>query len=438
MSIVFQLKQIEVKKNINVIFPIYDFSAFFNSIDVENYLTISNINDFTDKIKNIDFTQYNDSQLESFEDLVDLLPNQSAGITARKIDFYINTILDFLHYNSNLILVNCSNASDSVNTDRIKQASLENKASFIIFDPLRKTISASAITVFKELEIPIVFNSRMLESGNYDIIELKYISLNTTDISKNFTDFYSRSELGSDSNFDYLSFSVIGIKRIKRYYLLEDSTEASYTNSPYTIVPLAIDAAGSLLRSYSLFPWYSPAGFERGKVLNQIFSKLDVEEITLTEGIIPQTPSNTDGSVATTDLGIAYSRKLNTILKVPDANNKSFYYLLSDLNGITNSTNINKTSISYTNLLSYIKKNVKSLMFTYMFEQNDEDLRDAVQTQIEIFLESIKATSGIDQYNVVCDESNNSEEDQKNRKLNVDVYFKPSQSIDYVELSFTT
>jgi len=437
MSIVFQLKQIETKKNINVIFPIYDFKTFLDSIGVENSLLITNINDFTDKVKNIDFTQYSNNDLESFEDLVNLLSDQVNGVIARKIDFYINTILDFLHYNSNLILVNCSDASDSVNTDRIKQAALQNKASFIIFDPLRKTISSSSITMFKELELPIIFNSKILESANFDFLESKYISFNTTDISKTFDEFYSRSELGSDNDFDYLTFSVIGVKRVKRYYLLEDSDDGSYANSPYTMIPLSIDAAGSLLRSYSLYPWYSPAGFERGKILNQTFSKLDVEEITLTESIIPQTPSNTDGSISTTELGIAYSRKLNTFLKVPDANNKSFYYLLSDLSGIT-SSNTNKTSISYTNLLSYIKKNVKTIVYGYMFEQNDEELREAVQTQIEIFLESVRTTSGIDQYNVVCNESNNSEEDQRNRKLNLDVFFKPSQSIDYVELSFTT
>ena len=73
-----------------------------------------------------------------------------------------------------------------------------------------------------------------------------------------------------------------------------------------------------------------------------------------------------------------------------------------------------------------------------MFEQNDEELRDSVKTQIEIFMENIRSSSGIDSYNVVCDSSNNTEEDVINRKLNVDIYFKPSQSIDYVELSFTT
>jgi len=50
----------------------------------------------------------------------------------------------------------------------------------------------------------------------------------------------------------------------------------------------------------------------------------------------------------------------------------------------------------------------------------------------------IKTNQGIDEYRVVCDESNNSESDIQNRKLTVDVYIKPAQSINYVELSFTT
>jgi hypothetical protein len=53
-------------------------------------------------------------------------------------------------------------------------------------------------------------------------------------------------------------------------------------------------------------------------------------------------------------------------------------------------------------------------------------------------LQPIVANQGIDEYRIVCDGSNNSQTDVLNRKLNVDVYIKPSQSINFVELSFTT
>jgi len=114
------------------------------------------------------------------------------------------------------------------------------------------------------------------------------------------------------------------------------------------------------------------------------------------------------------------------------------YFLLSDFSGITQSAIPAKTSISYGNLISYVSNGVKTILNTGLFEINDAGLRNTIRFRVESFLQPILANQGIDEYRVVCDESNNSQTDILDRKLNVDVYIKPSQTINFVELSFTT
>jgi hypothetical protein len=73
-----------------------------------------------------------------------------------------------------------------------------------------------------------------------------------------------------------------------------------------------------------------------------------------------------------------------------------------------------------------------------LFDFNDEATRNLIKIRIEQYLQFTKANSGIDDFVVICDSSNNNETDYINRRVNVDVSIKPSQSINFVELSFTT
>jgi hypothetical protein len=107
MSVVFQLKTIEAKKDIDVALLIYDYNEFFSFLRItEKYKKITDINAFTDLVKNGDFSTFG---FANFEDLIlKLNIPVGEGLTSRKIDIYINFIIDALHYNYNLILVNMS------------------------------------------------------------------------------------------------------------------------------------------------------------------------------------------------------------------------------------------------------------------------------------------------------------------------------------------
>jgi hypothetical protein len=434
MALVFQLKAIDTEKDFDVIFPVFDYSVFFTALGItDEYVKINNVDEFTELVKNADLTQIN-SNYTSYTVFFENLASQSA---ARKFDFYINFILDCLHYNYNIILVNC-NSNETTNTNRINKTFNENNVKFFVYDPLKDALDGSVKNFFEEKRIPIIFNTKANITGSPVFPETRYINTNTTNIDFNFNQCSLRTHI-TGNDFTYLCFSIAGVKRLKRYYNLDDvDFDYEFAGSPYILIPLISDAAGALSRSYNQFPWVSPAGFIRGEILNQSFGSITLFfPYSISETIIPDTPEDLSGS-DTSELGIAYAARINTFLKVKGTASTDRYYLLSDFSGVTSNALPVKTSISYCGLLTYINTEVKKVLNRSLFELNDSFLRTSIKDQIESFLNYIRVNQGIDEFRIVCDDSNNSPENIQNRKLTVDIYIKPAQSINFVELSFTT
>lgn len=430
MALVFQLKTIDTEKDFDVIFPVFSYKPFFDALGITNdYVKIDNVDQFTQLVKDADLTEIHGTYTD-FDALFAVLGTES---TARKFDFYVNFILDCLHYNYNIILVNCNSATASINANRINKAFNENKVKFFIYDPLKDGLDSEIKSLFEEKRLVVAFNTKATISQSSIFPENNYININNTTSDFSFSNCTLRTEI-TGSNFTFLAFSIGGVKRIKRYYSLDDvDGDSEFADSPFVLIPLLSDGAGCLSRSYKQFPWSSPAGFVRGKMLNQPVGASQ----QATEQVIPDTPEDLSGDAAS-ELGIAYAARINTFLKTRGTEIAENYYLLSDFSGVLENTIPVKTSISYAGLLSYINTQVRSILNRSIYELNDQFLRGSVKQQVEVFLNYIRSNQGIDEYSVVCDESNNTTTDIQNRKLIVDVYIKPSQSINFIELSFTT
>lgn len=429
MALVFQLKTIDTEKDFDVIFPVFSYKPFFDALGITNdYVKIDNVDQFTQLVKDADLTQINGT----YTDFDALFAALGTAPAARKFDFYVNFILDCLHYNYNIILVNCNSAA-SINANKINKAFNENKVKFFIYDPLKDGLDSEIKSLFEEKRLVVAFNTKATISQSSIFPENNYINSNNTTSDFSFSNCTLRTEI-TGSNFTFLAFSIGGVKRIKRYYSLDDvDGDSEFAASPFILIPLLSDGAGCLSRSYKQFPWSSPAGFVRGKMLNQPVGASQ----QATEQVIPDTPEDLSGDAAS-ELGIAYAARINTFLKTRGTEIAENYYLLSDFSGVLENTIPVKTSISYAGLLSYINTQVRSILNRSIYELNDQFLRGSVKQQVEVFLNYIRSNQGIDEYSVVCDESNNTTTDIQNRKLIVDVYIKPSQSINFIELSFTT
>jgi hypothetical protein len=83
-------------------------------------------------------------------------------------------------------------------------------------------------------------------------------------------------------------------------------------------------------------------------------------------------------------------------------------------------------------LLIVIEPAIKGFLEDYLFELNDESVRLIIEGKLESYLETIKARKGITAYDVVCDDTNNSPEDIDANRLNVDIFVKPTRSIEAI------
>lgn len=427
-DLTFNFEVIESKKDIDIGILIYD-STYINFLRLQNekYYKIDSQTKLTDLIKNGDYTQISiDPPITTFEAFLNLVTT-TTGLypqvyqKARKVNFYNTFLLDCSHYNFNIILINCF--TDEISA--LKKAVNENKIKVFSYDPLHISITPNIKTFFKEKRIPIIFNC--LSELNKSLEGL-YIESNRIPSSIALDEFNIRNF--NDEDFQILSYSIAGLKKKHPFY----RTNSTANNDKKLVpIPLISDAIGCFSRSLASIPWLPPAGYVRGKLLNQDFETIENPTASSAiEGIIPTTPSNLN------DLEAVYDKGINLPIEIFGTNNIKAFYISSDVSGYTGSTYPLKRSISYSNLIFDVISNIQYVLNSSLFEFNDEATRNFIKVRIEQYLQFVKSNSGVDDFVVVCDASNNNETDYINRRVNVDVSIKPSQSINFVELSFTT
>ena len=431
MAVRFNLKSVDTQKDIDIAVMIYDSSVFTYLGITDKVYKISEISELTSLITNGNYALLGAGA--DFETFVDLLNTSTAAANklARKLDFYNNFLLDLAHYNFNIVLINCSSSPEIYLAEAFSKYDIEA----IVFDPLSTTFSNNVKSFFEEKKVPICFNAVSETTnpggGTSGIYETAYIETGNINHTFTFDNMKKRTAITGNS-LNYITFTIGGTKRVKRFY--ESDINGTFFVS-FVVLPMLSDGVGALSRSLSTYPWFTPAGFERGKMLNQTFAT-DQNGVPL-EVIVPETPV-TFTSAANTQIQTSYTKRVNSFLKITDDTGNKTIYLLSDFSGEPSNDLPIKTSISYASLLNYINYESYAILSNALFEINDEFLRTNIKNKFESVLQQIKSNQGLDDYRVVCDASNNTNQDILNRKLNVEVYIKPSQSINFVELSFTT
>jgi len=181
-------------------------------------------------------------------------------------------------------------------------------------------------------------------------------------------------------------------------------------NNKFRYIPCNADVAGLMVRtSVFAFPWFSPAGQQRG-VLNNAIK-------------LAYNPSK-----AQRDL--LYPERVNSIVNQPGVG----VILFGD-----------KTALGYASAFDRI--NVRRLFLTVeqslersaqaqLFELNDEITRANFVNIVEPYLRDVQAKRGLYGFLVVCDESNNTPDIIDNNEFRADIYLKPAKSINYVTLTF--
>ena len=92
--------------------------------------------------------------------------------------------------------------------------------------------------------------------------------------------------------------------------------------------------------------------------------------------------------------------------------------------------------INVRRLFIYVENAISSAAKDQLFEFNDEITRTNFVNTVEPFLRDVQAKRGIQDYLVVCDETNNTAAVIDNNEFIADIYIKPARSINFIGLTF--
>jgi len=181
-------------------------------------------------------------------------------------------------------------------------------------------------------------------------------------------------------------------------------------SNTFRYVPLNGDIAGLCARNdIDNFPWFSPAGTARGSILNAV--KLTYNP-----------------SQAQRDL--LYSSRINPVIVSPGGG----ITLFGDKTGIEKSSAFDRINVR--RLFIYLEDAISSAARDQLFEFNDEITRTNFVNIVEPFLRDVQAKRGIQDYVVICDQTNNTAAIIDNNEFVAEIFIKPARSINFIGLTF--
>lgn len=176
-------------------------------------------------------------------------------------------------------------------------------------------------------------------------------------------------------------------------------------------VPLSGDLAGLCANTDAVAdPWFSPAGQNRGFIKNSV--KL----------------SYNAGSKSEKDS--LYVAGINPVVSQIGSGT----YLMGDKTFVTKE--VMTSRINVRRLMLYVEKRIEAMMQFVLFEQNDAFTRQRSVATVEPMLLEIQGRQGIAEFRVVCDETNNTKAIVDANRFVMDVFLRPTASINFIELRF--
>jgi len=180
--------------------------------------------------------------------------------------------------------------------------------------------------------------------------------------------------------------------------------------STFRYIPLNGDIAGTCARNdINNFPWFSPAGTARGAILNAVK--------------LAYNPSQAQRDKL-------YTNRINPVIFSPGAG----IVLFGDKTGFGKASAFDRINVR--RLFIFIENAISNAAKDQLFEFNDEITRTNFVNIVEPFLRDVQAKRGIQDFRVVCDETNNTAAVIDNNEFVADIFVKPARSINFIGLTF--
>ncbi len=181
-------------------------------------------------------------------------------------------------------------------------------------------------------------------------------------------------------------------------------------NDVYRYIPLNGDIAGCCaFTDEARDPFWSPAGLDRGNIRNAIK--------------LPYNPNKTDRDEL-------YKNGVNPVTAMPG----SGILLFGDKTLLAKPSAFDRINVR--RLFILLEKSIANMAKSFLFEFNDAFTRSRFVATVEPFLRDVQGRGGIQDFAVVCDESNNTGDVVDRNEFRGDIYVKPSRSINFIQLQF--
>ena len=181
-------------------------------------------------------------------------------------------------------------------------------------------------------------------------------------------------------------------------------------NNKFRYVPCNGDIAGLMTRTNIVaYPWFSPAGQQRGIINNAIKLAYNPDKAQRDK---------------------LYPARINSVITQPGIGT----LLFGDKTGLGYASAFDRINVR--RLFLTIEQALQKAAEAQLFELNDELTRANFRNIVEPYLRDIEAKRGLYGFLVVCDTTNNTPDVIDNNEFRADIFLKPAKSINYVTLTF--
>ena len=181
-------------------------------------------------------------------------------------------------------------------------------------------------------------------------------------------------------------------------------------NNKFQYIPLNADVAGLMARtSQEQYPWFSPAGTQRGAILNTVK--------------LAYNPSKVQRDAL-------YTRRVNPVIFSPGGG----FVLFGDKTGLGYASAFDRINVR--RLFLTLEATIEIAARTQLFEFNDDITRANFRNIVEPYLRDVQAKRGITDFVVICDETNNTPDVIDANEFKADIFIKPARSINFIGLTF--
>jgi len=226
---------------------------------------------------------------------------------------------------------------------------------------------------------------------------------------------YRSDVLGQTNTFDIVNKTVEYANQLAStsYAVVDNNYKYIYDkyNDVYRYIPCNADVAGLVLSTtLQQEPWFSPAGFNRGRLRNAI--KLAYSPLKAQRDLL-------------------YAARVNPIVAFPGQG----IILFGDKTALSYQSAFDRINVR--RLFLVIEQAISDAAKSQLFELNDEFTRQQFKNVVEPFLRSVQSRRGIVDFLVVCDGTNNPAESIDRGEFYAEIFVKPTRSINFITLTFT-